>query len=216
MPASWLFLIILMHLNKLLSVAQPIRRLQMPAATEMNKRGFLLQASFPSLPFDFSLSPHPLLTCATLAKTLTNENVIFSILRALEQSRCTLQAEATFSHIYWWMKVFSVDNCPFSSRNLDKLIKNVVSNQFYIPGWLQHKKAIFAAGCQSFWAIQDKAQTLNFPHFHSYFSYNIPDNNIIINNNNNKTDKVEEIQLLIIIYSHHWALFIFEVKVKFW
>ena len=99
MPASWLFLIILNHLNKLLSVAQPIRRLQMPAATEMNKRGFLLQASIPSSPLGLfpSLPPSPSPFDVRHTGSLTSEDVVISMLRSLGKSRCTLQAEATFS-----------------------------------------------------------------------------------------------------------------------
>ena len=95
-----LFLIvILMHLNKLLSVVQPIRRLQMPAAKEMNKRGFLLQASIPFSPLWLfpSLPPSPSPFDVHHTCSLTSEDVVISILRSLGQSRCTLQAEVTFS-----------------------------------------------------------------------------------------------------------------------
>ena len=74
MPSSCLSLTLIharIHANKLLITAQPIRNLRTPASAEMNKRGFLWQASLPLSPlppslfpfFPFSLSPTPFDAC---------------------------------------------------------------------------------------------------------------------------------------------------------
>ena len=64
------------HVNMLLITAQPIRNLRTPVSADMNKRGFLEQASPPPLPnppplFPFLPIPYPLplSTPATQAKT---------------------------------------------------------------------------------------------------------------------------------------------------
>ena len=60
MPSSCLSLTLIharIHANKLLITAQPIRNLRTPASAEMNKRGFLWQASLPLSPLPPSLFP---------------------------------------------------------------------------------------------------------------------------------------------------------------
>ena len=60
------------HANKLLITAQPIRTLRMPASAEMNKRGFLQQASLtlsPQSPSLFPFLPIPLPFSVTPAAT---------------------------------------------------------------------------------------------------------------------------------------------------
>ena len=64
MPSSCLSLTLIharIHANKLLITAQPIRNLWTPASAEMNKRGFLWQASLPlsPLPPPFFPIPYP-------------------------------------------------------------------------------------------------------------------------------------------------------------
>ena len=67
MPSSCFSLTLIharIHANKLLITAQPIRNLRTPASAEMNKRGFLEQASLPLSPqppslFSFLHIPYP-------------------------------------------------------------------------------------------------------------------------------------------------------------
>ena len=72
----------------LLITAQPIRNLRTPASVDMNKRGFLEQASppplpnapplFPFLPIPYLL-PLPLLTPATQATTVNELKIIIFV-----------------------------------------------------------------------------------------------------------------------------------------
>ena len=64
------------HASKLLITAQPIRNLRMPASAEMNKRGFLQQASLtlsPQSPSLFPFLPIPLPFSVTPAATQVSE-----------------------------------------------------------------------------------------------------------------------------------------------
>ena len=96
---------LLIHVNKLLITAQPIRNLRTPASAEMNRMGFLQQGSltlslqspslFPFLP----IRPLPLLTPATQANNWLIFSFVFIFLWAFNHHIIIMQSQLFLDQI---------------------------------------------------------------------------------------------------------------------
>ena len=136
------------HFNMLLITAQPIRNLRTPASADMNKRGFLEQASplplpnppplFPFLPIPYPL-PLPLSTPATQAR--------LPVLFGLKTRREKHNHRQVCQELSWWtspsylwdyFQQQTYDVHVYCTRSTDKylLIKSI-PNQLREPSFIR-------------------------------------------------------------------------------